>query len=346
MPPDVQKLIFNNLAIPALLRLSKCCRYLCHAVNVYTMARIEGILTSFSINPRKLLECMETSSAFIGGSVALLAVLAKVDRFTPQDLDIYVPEAYAESLARHILSGFKAIGGHSPIYHLNPAIARVEWYSSISHPLIHVNIIMTQSKSPLEALFHSGTSITMNAITGRGIFTAYADLTPQKISLLQSRLPTAKLYRAVKTRSPLPNDEAQTIVANFGISVPVTALPQELLALLVRKYKARVGVTFIRQLAWINKDHVCGEDQSCNFTLRTSADSGCAFFLFRPFSPLPILTPAMPITPIMPKVMQNPIRWSAVGPSLISWCLGGCKCTGNGIELPMAVSSLSVNYVS
>ena len=78
MPADVQKLIFNNLAIPALPRLSKCCHYLCHAVNAYTMARIEGILTSFSINPCKLLECMETSSAFIGGSVALLAVLAKV----------------------------------------------------------------------------------------------------------------------------------------------------------------------------------------------------------------------------------------------------------------------------
>jgi hypothetical protein len=306
MPLDVQKLIFDNLAIPALLRLSKCCRYLCHAVNVYIMAQIEGILTSFSINPRKLLECMETSSAFIGGSVALLAVLATVDRFTPQDLDIYIPEAYAESLARHILSGFKAIGGHSPIYHLNPAIARVEWYTSISHPLIHVNIIITQSKSPLEALFHSGTSITMNAITSRSIFTAYADLTPQKISLLQSGLPTTKPYHAVRTRSPLPNDEAQTIIANFGISVPVTALPQELLALLVKKYKARVGNTFIRQLACI-KDHICGEDQSCNFTLRTSADSGCAFFLFRLFSPLPILTPAMPITPIMPKVMQNPI---------------------------------------
>ena len=91
---------------------------------------------------------MEMSSAFIGGSVALLAVLAKVNRFTPQDLDIYVPEAYTESLARHILSGFKAIGGHSPIYHLNPAIAHVEWYSSISHPLIHINIIMTQSRTP------------------------------------------------------------------------------------------------------------------------------------------------------------------------------------------------------
>ena len=158
---------------------------------------------------------METSSAFIGGSVALLAVLVEVDRFTPQDLDIYIPEAYAESLARHILSGIKAVGGHSPIYHLNPTIACVEWYSSISHPLIHVHIIMTQSKSPLETLFHSGTSITMNAITGRGIFTAYTDLTPQKISLLQSRLPTAKLYRAVKTRSPLPNDEAQTIVLTW-----------------------------------------------------------------------------------------------------------------------------------
>jgi hypothetical protein len=347
MPLDVQKLILDNLAIPALLRLSKSCRYLCHSVNAYTMARIEGILASFSINPHKLLECMETSGAFIGGSVALLAVLAKVDRFTPQDLDIYIPEPHAKSLSRRILSGFNAIGGHSPIYHLNPAIARVDWFTSISHPLIRVNVIATRSTSPLEALFHSGSSITMNAITGQGIFTAYADLTPRKISLLQSglSLPTTKLYRAVRTRSPLPNDEAHTILANFGISVPVTALPWELLELLVKKYKARVGVTFVRQLACI-RDHVCGEDRSCNFTLRNSADSGCAFFLFRPFSTLPTLTPAMPITPIMPRVVQNPIRWSVVAPSLISWCLGGHKCTGNGIELPTAVSSLPVKYVS
>ena len=155
-------------------------------------------------------------------------------------------------MARHILSGFKAIGGHSPIYHLNPAISRAKWYTSISHPLIPVNIIITQSKSPLEALFHSGTPITMNAITSRGIFTTYAELTPQKISLLQSHLPATKLYCAVKTRPPLPNDEVQTIVANFGISVPVTALPQELLVLLVRKYKARVGVTFICQFVEIH----------------------------------------------------------------------------------------------
>jgi len=48
MPRDIQKIILDNLAIPALLRLSKSCRYLCHAVNAYTMARIEHILTSFS----------------------------------------------------------------------------------------------------------------------------------------------------------------------------------------------------------------------------------------------------------------------------------------------------------
>jgi hypothetical protein len=347
MPRDVQRLILDNLAIPALLMLSKCCRYLSHAVNAYTMARIEGILTSFSIDSYKLLQGMETCGAFIGGSVALLAVLANVDSFSPHDLDIYIPEAHAETLAKRILSRFKSVGGHSPIYDLNPAIAHVEWYTSTFHPLIRVNIIATKSTSPLEALFHSGASITMNAITGRGIFTAYADLTPRKISLLpsSSSLPTTKLYRAVRNRSLLPHDEAHTILAHFGISVPVTALPWELLELLVKKYKARVGVTFIRELASI-KNHICGEDRSCSFTLRTSADSGCAFFLFRPLSPLPTLTLTMTVTPIMPKVVENPICWSVVTPKLISWCLGGCSCAGNGIKLPRVVSSLPADYIS
>ncbi|EDQ98600.1 uncharacterized protein LACBIDRAFT_335816 [Laccaria bicolor S238N-H82] len=214
------------------------------AVNAYITTRIEGILTSFSIDPHKLLEGMET------------CVLANVDSFAPNDLDIYVPEAHAETLAKRILSRFKSVGGHSPIYDLNPAITHVEWYTSNFHPLIHVNIIATKSTSPLEALFHSGASITMNAITGRGIFTAYADLTARKISLLpfSLSLPTAKLFRAVRNRSSLPQDEAHTILAHFGISVPVTALPWELMELLVKKYKSRVGVTFIRDLAAI-KDH-------------------------------------------------------------------------------------------
>ena len=347
LPRDVQKIIFDNLALPALLQLTKCCRFFCHAVNAYTMARIEGILTSFSINPHKLLEGMEISGAFIGGSVALLAVLAKVDSFAPQDLDIYVPEAHADTFTRRILSGFKSVGGHSPVYHLNPAIAHVEWYTSTFHPLIRVNIIATKSASPLEALFHSGASITMNAITGRGIFTAYADLTPRKISLLPSglSLPTTKIYHAVRSRSVLPHNEAHTILANFGISVPVTALPRELLELLVKKYRARVGVTFIRELTSI-KNHICGEDRSCSFTLRTSADPGCAFFLFRPFSPLPTLSLTMTVTPIMPEVVENSIRWSVVAPMLVSWCLGGCICAGNGIKLPRVVSSLPTNYVS
>ena len=311
------------------------------------MARIEGILTSFSINPHKLLEGMEISGAFIGGSVALLAVLAKVDSFTPQDLDIYVPEAHADTFTRRILSGFKSVGGHSPVYHLNPAIAHVEWYTSTFHPLIRVNIIATKSASPLEALFHSGASITMNTITGRGIFTAYADLTPRKISLLPSglSLPTTKIYHAVRSRSVLPHNEAHTILANFGISVPVTALPRELLELLVKKYRARVGVTFIRELKSI-KNHICGEDRSCSFILRTSADPGCAFFLFRPFSPLPTLSLTMTVTPIMPEVVENSIRWSVVAPMLVSWCLGGCICAGNGIKLLRVVSSLPTNYVS
>ncbi|EDQ98847.1 uncharacterized protein LACBIDRAFT_335599 [Laccaria bicolor S238N-H82] len=166
IPLDIQKLILDNLAIPALLRLSKCCRYLSHAVNAYIMTQIEGILTSFSIDPHKLLEGMETCGAFVGGSVALLAVLANVDSFAPNDLDIYVPEAHAETLAKRILSRFKSVGGHSPIYDLNPAITHIEWHTSNFHPLIHVNIIATKSVSPLEALFHSGASITMNAITG------------------------------------------------------------------------------------------------------------------------------------------------------------------------------------
>jgi len=289
---------------------------------------------------------METCGAFIGGSVALLAVLANVDSFSPHDLDIYVPEAHAETLAKRILSRFKSVGGHSPIYDLNPAIAHVEWYTSILYPLICVNIIATQSTSPLEALFHSGASITMNAITGRGIFTAYADLTPCKISLLPSALslPTTKLYRAVRNRSLLPHNEAHTILTNFGISVPVTALPRELLELLVKKYKARVGVTFIHELMSV-KNHICGQDPSCSFTLRTSADLGCTFFLFRPFSPLPTLTLAMTVTPIMPKVVENPIHWSVVTPKLILWCLGSCKCTGNGIKLPRVVSSLPTDYI-
>ena len=289
---------------------------------------------------------METCGAFIGGSVALLAVLANVDRFAPHDLDIYVPEAHAETLAKRILSRFKSVGGHSPIYELNPAITHVEWYTSTSHPLIRVNIIATKSTSPLEALFHSGASITMNAITGRGIFTAYADLTACKISLRPSgvSLPTAKLFHAVRNRSPLPEDEAHAVLAHFGISVPVTALPWELMEL-VKKYKSRVGVTFIRDLAAI-KNHICGEDPSCSFTLRTSADSGCAFFPFRPLSPLPTLTLTMPVTPIIPKVVENPIRWSVVTPKLISWCLGGCSCAGNGVKLPSVVSSLPADYVS
>ncbi|EDQ98350.1 uncharacterized protein LACBIDRAFT_303645 [Laccaria bicolor S238N-H82] len=325
IPLDIQKLILDNLAIPALLRLSKCCRYLSHAVNAYITARIEGILTSFSIDPHKLLEGMETCGAFIGGSVALLAVLANVDSFAPNDLDIYVPEAHAETLAKRILSRFKSVGGHSPIYVLNPAITHVEWYTSTFHPLIRINLIATKSASPLEALFHSGASITMNAITGLS-------------------LPTAKLFRAVRNRSPLPQDEAHTILAHFGISVPVTALPWELMELLVKKYKSRVGVTFIRDLAAI-KDHVCGEDPSCSFTLRTSADSGCAFFPFRPLSPLPTLTLAMPVTPVVPKVVENPIRWSVVTPKLISWCVGGCRCAGDGVKLPSLVSSLPADYV-
>jgi len=240
MPRDIQKVILDNLAIPSLLKLSKTCRYLCHAVNAYTMARIEGILTSFSISLHKLLEGMETCRAFIGGSIALLAVLAKVDSFVPHDLDIYVPAAHAEIFARHILSRFKSVGGHSPIYHLNPAIAHIEWYTSTFHPLICINVIATQSTSPLEALFHSGASITMNAITGQGIFTAYADLTPCKISLLPSglSLPTMKLYHAVRNGLLLPHNEAHTVLTNFGISVPATALPQELLELFVKKYKA------------------------------------------------------------------------------------------------------------
>ena len=126
---------------------------------------------------------------FYGAITCALSMIgAEVRTFHPLEMTLYLPYEYHNSLSASIFRHLHLLGRITE-KNCNPLIMLVEWYAfgrPNDFPL-HIIAVFTTTNYPAEALFHSQYTITLNAITSKGIFSAYRSLTSLNQSLVGER---------------------------------------------------------------------------------------------------------------------------------------------------------------
>jgi hypothetical protein len=306
-------LVYDQISLPVIMKFRHSSRYFYHTANSYVRKRVASLIHGFGLHYGRTLSKLDAFNAVIGGSVALLPILARNDEFEPEDLDIYVPERYAYELYLVLLEETYFISETSSNMHLgNPCISSVLLLTHRSNEDLCVNLIMTSSPSPVAAIIHSSSTHTMNYINKHGIFCAYPELTSNKLALSVVRPTCAQvldLHRMV----------AGTMVPKF-----IERNILDPLQLLFRRRYQEHGFSFDNNLL----AHACAVDASCPHTSRHTSDSKHLFFHFGEHMHLPIAVDSLPV---YPSILQDkrPKSLSHEGCD-VRWTLGGGPCDHSG----------------
>jgi len=295
------------------MKLCHSSRYFYHTANSYVCKRVASLIHGFGLHYGRTLSKLDAFNAIIGGSVALLSILARNNEFEPEDLDIYVPEHHAYELYLVLLEEDYFISETSSNMHLgNPCVSGVLLLTHRSNEDLCINLIMTSSPSPVAAIIHSSSTHIMNYINKHGIFCAYPELTSNKLALSIVRPTRAQVL-------DLHHIIAGTMVPKFiehNILDP--------LHLLFRQRYQECGFSFDDNLLV----HVCTIDASCPHTSRHTSDSERLFFSFGEHMHLPVAIASLPV--YLPIVQENQPKSLSHEGCDVRWTLGGGPCDNSG----------------
>ena len=306
-------MLYDQLPLPAIMKLRHTSRYFYHTANNYVSKRVASLIHRFRLSYGRTLIKLDTYDAVIGGSVALLPILSRISSFNPHDLDIYVPERHAIELYQDLLEDEYQVSETWSNVHLgNPCVSGVLLLTHRSNRDLCVNLIKTSSPSPVAAIIHSSSTHTMNYINKHGIFCAYPELTSNKLAhsvVCPTRSHLLDLHRII----------AGNMVPRFierNILDPLHLIFRQ-------RYRER-GFSFDDDL-WA---HVCTVDASCPHTSRHTSDSNRLFFSFDKHMALPIVVDALTVYPsILREKKDKALSYEGCD---IRWTLGGGPCENSG----------------
>lgn len=350
LPAAVQLLIVKECNLESLLALSTTCRYYFHYVKCYIQNRTQNLISKFHISPDRLFHTMNYYGAIIGGSCALSMIGAEASTFHPLEMTLYLPYEYHNTLSASLFRHLHLLGRITE-KNRNPLVTLVEWYAfgrPNDFPL-HIIAVFTTTNYPVEALFHSQYTITLNAITSKGIFSAYRSLTSLDRSLVGEKelFPSPVLtLKAYNNPFALCPADKHALVGAFGIALPYWTIPPALFLCLGAQYKMR-KVLFTRHLSNIPgfHNHQCRSEFSCPMTSRTTVDPGCLFFPFNKFKQLPFIPKDSQVIPPIPSILQFSTFEPTLTPhEVIVWFFGGgYGCTPMGSTFPRLFGTIPVS---
>ncbi|KAJ3570420.1 hypothetical protein NP233_g4411 [Leucocoprinus birnbaumii] len=152
--------------------------------------RVCAIFRIFVDEPNALLEVMGGLHAIVSGSSALLALTDVL--FTPNDLDIYLPQENGDALLAWFEDrGYKAFNertlrtnSYSTMQSTLASVYRLSKTGIESGPVI--NVLTTRRRSVLNAIIDYDFTFVMNFISSRGVGSLYWDMTDEKIGINNS----------------------------------------------------------------------------------------------------------------------------------------------------------------
>ena len=147
-------MLYNQLPLPAIMKLCHTSRYFYHTANSYVCKRVASLIHCFHLSYSRTLKKLNTYNTVIGGSVALLPTLSHISSFNPHDLNIYVPECHAIELYQDLLEDeYQVLEMWSNVHLGNPCISGILLLTHQSNCDLCVNLIMTSSPSPVALSF-------------------------------------------------------------------------------------------------------------------------------------------------------------------------------------------------
>ncbi|KAJ7474498.1 hypothetical protein B0H11DRAFT_2236183 [Mycena galericulata] len=209
------------------------------ATNVALEGKLHDVLAKCGVDPALLLRSLGRTRAVISGSVPV-AVLTNLP-FTPNDVDMYVPEAEETAMLKALEDeqGFYRDATVNMRYPDHLGFSTIHWYQKGDYK---INVIVVIGDNALVVLLKFHSTIVMNFVSFHGIFCAYPELTEHNMGLA----------------SPA-----------FWMEGPSFRRKKEG----IEKYRAR-GAEMYTKLTDISAfaSHECGVDANCPSTVRYMHD--------------------------------------------------------------------------
>ncbi|KAH6906297.1 hypothetical protein BKA70DRAFT_1289833 [Coprinopsis sp. MPI-PUGE-AT-0042] len=149
--------------------------------------RVHRRLEDFHLSPTPFLALLGESGALGSGSFVLALASALEDDFTPNDLDIYVPDSSYDTLVEGLDAlGYRLLDHNEcavpPYADANQTLTRVEVFGT-DKGQTYLNIISVVGPDPRIAIFLFHSTIVMNWMDSHSITIAYPSLTFNRLSL-------------------------------------------------------------------------------------------------------------------------------------------------------------------
>ncbi|KAJ7171857.1 hypothetical protein C8R43DRAFT_1120229 [Mycena crocata] len=208
-------------------------------------SKVHAVLEMCGVDAQIMMRSLGPTRSLISGSVPV-AVLKNMS-FTPNDVDIYVPESQEgamDAVVRDELD-FKQVQVLNGSYPEQAGIRKILWYTKGT---FKINIIVAAGENAAMPIFKFYATIVMNILHFNGLLVIYPDLSTKSIGLVKSAC----------VMNPL------TFYKTMGC---------------INRYRGR-GITFETKLNNIpaHTGHDCGVDPNCPATVRTLHDGQGQFY--------------------------------------------------------------------
>ncbi|TDL19343.1 hypothetical protein BD410DRAFT_842079 [Rickenella mellea] len=277
LPIDVWDRIFESLNLPELHRLSVTSRAFYVAVRNHLNLRFRLLLKEYVSDVSEFRCLMWNSEVVISGSRALQFVMPTPSpawTIQPADLDLYAPLDQEDEILAQLLDeeGYRLdrwldnlsippfpnkIHDEHTMYNMSQDIARI---ITVSHPKRQksIDIIVSDSSSPLTAIFAFHSTPVMNWISAYSVTVAY----------------------------PLMTFNGRGLISALNFAGSATVLSHRVQYALL-KYRDGRHFTFATDPSEWEGVHACGTRHNCLQTIRHSNDVGTAFMTFSPRRRMP-----------------------------------------------------------
>lgn len=257
--------LMDAFSLPTLARLAITCRAAYAAVQQYTAYRIKRHLGYFRLDYDRALGVLRRTESMIVGTFALACVDPPTGGIYVDNIDFIVPNDRVHEAMKSLTQGTDyemCELQHLPIQGSGNIIGVVSYravYNGKKHFLNFHFGGPGNNEFMLENLFYSSTTLTMNVVTGWGIFITYGDLVEYGMGLQNDPTSMRRFHTPTLDES----------IADFDKdNARQTKLEQQGF-----KFPTRNGQTH----TFHNSVGRCSDSHSCPDAIRSVRDMGCRF---------------------------------------------------------------------
>jgi hypothetical protein len=183
LPLEVQATVYDHLCLRDLRALADSCHDLHAVIPAHILRTVHRIFIMFELRPSQMFVFLQQTRAVVSGSCSLLAIMPW--DFTPNDMDIYVPQSQANFALDKLQVDFGYSLESGP--RAGSSISLILFGYILRHRQLVVNLLVCDGENAVRPIFGFHSTVVMNFISHDTLFCAYPSLTFARRSLLNTR---------------------------------------------------------------------------------------------------------------------------------------------------------------